>query len=67
MELFKKLKERFNLYVRSKCNEFLEEELKKYMYLERWEIEWFAEKFKLKTKLASMNQNSLIHRLYIRY
>jgi len=29
------------------------------MYLKRWEIEWFVERFKLRMKLAGVNRKTL--------
>jgi len=40
-------------------NRFLEGEMRRYMYLKRWEIEWFVERFKLRVKLASVNRKTL--------
>ena len=62
MKLIEKMKEKgFNLYVRPRGKEgkrFLEGELRRYMYLKRWEIEWFVERFKLRVKLASVNRKT---------
>jgi len=63
IKLIEKMKEKgFNLYVRPRGKEgkrFLEGELKRYMYLKRWEIEWFVERLKLRVKLASVNKKTL--------
>ena len=63
MKLIEKMKEkRFNLYVRPRGKggkRYLEGELRRYMYLKRWEIEWFVERLKLRVKLASVNKKTL--------
>ncbi|MCD6545510.1 MAG: hypothetical protein J7K69_02500 [Thermotogae bacterium] len=50
------------MYVRKKGKggkRYLEGELRRYMYLKRWEIEWFVERLKLRMKLASVNRKTL--------
>ena len=63
MELMEKMKEkRFNVYVRPRGKmgkRFLEGELSRYIYLKRWEIEWFVERLKMKVKLMGVNRKTL--------